>query len=60
MLCGRSVIVIAHRLSTAERADAVAVVDAGHPVECGAHAELIRRGRRYASLYASWARTTVM
>lgn len=54
LMAGRTVIVIAHRLSTAERADQVAVVDAGRLVEIGSHAELVQRGGRYASLYASW------
>lgn len=54
LMDGRTVIVIAHRLSTAERADRVAVVDAGGLVEVGTHAELMARGGRYASLFASW------
>jgi ATP-binding cassette subfamily B protein len=52
---GRTVIVIAHRLSTAERADRIAVVDEGGIAEIGTHDELIARGGRYAALYASWA-----
>ncbi|MDQ1401905.1 MAG: hypothetical protein QOG03_221 [Actinomycetota bacterium] len=52
---GRTVIVIAHRLSTAERADRIAVVDAGGIAEIGTHDELLTRGGRYAALYASWA-----
>jgi ATP-binding cassette subfamily B protein len=51
---GRTVLVIAHRLSTAERSDRVAVVDEGGLAELGTHGELLRRGGRYASLYASW------
>jgi len=52
---GRTVIVIAHRLSTSERADRVAVVDAGGILEMGTHAELItREGGRYQALFASW------
>ena len=51
---GRTVIVIAHRLSTAERADRVAVVDGGRLAEVGTHAELVARGGRYAGLFASW------
>ena len=47
-------IVIAHRLSTAERADRVAVVDAGGILEIGAHDELVAQGGRYAALFASW------
>jgi ABC-type multidrug transport system fused ATPase/permease subunit len=52
---GRTVIVIAHRLSTAERADRVAVVDAGGVLELGTHDELLALGGRYAGLFASWA-----
>lgn len=52
---GRTVVVIAHRLTTAERADLVAVVDEGRLVETGTHAALVARGGRYAALYASWS-----
>jgi len=52
---GRTVVVIAHRLSTAARADRVAVVDGGRLVEHGTHAELIAGGGAYARLFASWA-----
>jgi ATP-binding cassette subfamily B protein len=52
---GRTVVVIAHRLSTAARADRVAVVDAGRLVEHGSHADLMARGGAYARLFASWA-----
>ena len=51
---GRSVIVIAHRLSTAERADRVGVVAAGGLAELGTHAELVARGGHYAGLYRNW------
>ena len=51
---GRTVIVIAHRLSTAARADRVAVVDEGGLIEEGTHHELVDRGGRYADLFASW------
>lgn len=52
---GRTVIVIAHRLSTAERADRIGVVDGGVLAELGTHEELIALGGRYASLHATWA-----
>jgi ATP-binding cassette subfamily B protein len=52
---GRTVVVIAHRLSTAERADRIGVVDAGGLVELGTHDELVALGGRYADLYATWA-----
>jgi ATP-binding cassette, subfamily B, bacterial len=50
----RSVVVVAHRLSTASRADRIAVVDHGQLQEIGSHQELIGREGRYASLWASW------
>ena len=55
LMAGRTVVVIAHRLTTAERADLVAVVDEGRLVEMGTHAELVAREGRYAELYSSWS-----
>ena len=55
---GRTVVSIAHRLSTAERADLVIVVDAGEVVERGTHADLVAAGGVYAGLYASWLGNT--
>lgn len=52
---GRTVIVVAHRLSTVQRADRIAVVDHAHLVELGTHAELVAAGGRYATLAAAWA-----
>ena len=54
-MAGRTVVVIAHRLTTAERADLVAVVDEGRIVEMGTHADLVTREGRYAALYSSWS-----
>jgi ATP-binding cassette, subfamily B, bacterial len=51
---GRTVITIAHRLSTAQRADRVAVMERGRLVEIASHDELVRQGERYARLWASW------
>jgi ATP-binding cassette subfamily B protein len=51
---GRTVVTIAHRLSTAERADRVAVIDGGRLVEIASHDELVAQGERYAALWASW------
>ncbi|KZM34033.1 lipid A export ATP-binding/permease protein MsbA [Oerskovia enterophila] len=58
LTAGRSTITIAHRLSTAEAADLVVVVDAGHVVEVGPHAELAAAGGVYASMHASWVAQT--
>ena len=55
---GRTTISIAHRLSTAERADFVLVFDGGRLVEQGPHAELVAAGGVYAGLYQSWVRNT--
>ena len=52
---GRTVVVVAHRLSTAARADRIGVVDGGILAELGTHEDLLRREGRYAGLYASWA-----
>ena len=51
---GRTVITIAHRLSTAQRADRVAVMEHGRLVEVASHDELVEHGERYARLWASW------
>jgi len=55
---GRTVITIAHRLSTAEHADRVLVFDEGRVAEEGTHAELLARGGVYAGLYESWLGNT--
>jgi putative ABC transport system ATP-binding protein len=55
---GRTTVSIAHRLSTAERADFVLVFDGGELVEQGSHAELVAAGGVYAGLHNSWVRNT--
>jgi len=52
---GRTSVTIAHRLSTAEAADLVVVVDAGQIVDVGPHAVLLDRCGVYQRLHASWA-----
>jgi ATP-binding cassette subfamily B protein len=54
LMGGRTVVAIAHRLSTAERADLVGVVDGGRLVELGTHGELVAAGGAYAALHATW------
>ncbi|MCY4563066.1 MAG: tetraacyldisaccharide 4'-kinase [Gammaproteobacteria bacterium] len=48
---GRTTLVIAHRLSTVENADAIVVMDEGRIVETGTHESLLASGRVYASLH---------
>jgi subfamily B ATP-binding cassette protein HlyB/CyaB len=48
---GRTVFIIAHRLSAVRRTDRIITIDAGRLVEDGTHEDLIRTGGRYASLY---------
>jgi subfamily B ATP-binding cassette protein MsbA len=48
---GRTVIVIAHRLTTVSRADSILVLGKGQIVERGTHEKLLAMGGRYAELY---------
>jgi ATP-binding cassette, subfamily B, bacterial len=56
LLDGRTAVLVAHRLSTAMRADRILVVDDHRIVESGTHAELVAAGGRYASMYATWSK----
>jgi subfamily B ATP-binding cassette protein HlyB/CyaB len=48
---GRTVFIIAHRLSTVRTADRIMTLERGRLVEDGTHDELVRTGGRYATLY---------
>jgi ATP-binding cassette subfamily B protein len=54
LLAARTAILIAHRLTTAMKADRIVVVEDGRVVETGSHDELVERGGRYADMYATW------
>jgi putative ABC transport system ATP-binding protein len=58
LTAGRTVVTIAHRLSTAEAADRILVFDEGRLVEDGPHSDLVWRGGVYARLHESWQRGT--
>ena len=48
---GRTVITIAHRLSTVVHADKIVVLEQGHVIESGTHTQLLERGGRYAGMW---------
>ena len=54
LMNGRTSVTIAHRLSTAENADEVIVVDRGRVVQRGPHRELVDQEGVYAGLHSSW------
>ncbi len=51
--CDRTTLVIAHRLSTVQKADKIAVIDGGNVLEIGSHEELLAKGGYYARLYSA-------
>jgi ATP-binding cassette, subfamily B, bacterial len=56
LLENRTAILIAHRLSTARRADRIAVVESGRITEVGSHDDLVAAGGHYAAMYETWVR----
>jgi ATP-binding cassette subfamily B protein len=54
LLQQRTAVLIAHRLSTAMRADRIVVVGDGRLLELGTHDELVAAGGHYAEMYATW------
>lgn len=54
LLEGRTAVIIAHRLTTAMKADRIAVFHDGQIVELGSHDELLTLNGRYAEMYATW------
>ncbi|MFB6806870.1 ABC transporter ATP-binding protein [Streptomyces sp. NPDC056387] len=57
LTAGRTVITIAHRLSTTRDADEIVVLDGGRIAERGSHDELLRLGGTYASMFLRGSRT---
>jgi putative ABC transport system ATP-binding protein len=55
---GRTTISIAHRLSTAARADRVVVLEHGVVTEDGSHEQLLENNLGYAKIYAQWLSAT--
>jgi subfamily B ATP-binding cassette protein MsbA len=50
--CDRTTLVIAHRLSTVQKANKIAVIKDGQVVEMGSHKELLAKGGEYTKLYS--------
>jgi ATP-binding cassette subfamily C protein CydD len=57
LMTGRTVLVIAHRLATIAKANQIIVLDSGRVAETGTHANLLRRGGFYTSLFHQSATT---
>jgi ATP-binding cassette subfamily B protein len=59
LMAGRTVIVVAHRLSTVQRADHIAVIADAQVAEYGTHTELIAKGGRYSALATAWQKSQI-
>jgi ATP-binding cassette subfamily B protein len=55
LMAGKTVLLVSHRFSTVRLADQILVLEDGHIIEQGTHAELMRHGGRYSTLYATQA-----
>ena len=60
LMSGRTVIVVAHRLSTVQRADHIAVIDAAGIAEYGTHEQLVALNGRYGALAAAWQKSQIV
>lgn len=54
---GKTVLMIAHRLSTVQNADRILVLSEGHVVEQGTHTELLQQAGLYAQMWADYQRS---
>ena len=60
LMSGRTVIVVAHRLSTVQRADHIAVIDAAGIAEYGTHEQLVALNGRYNALATAWQKSQIV
>jgi ATP-binding cassette, subfamily B, bacterial len=60
LMAGRTVIVVAHRLSTVQRADHIAVIDAAGIAEYGTHEQLVAINGRYNALATAWQKSQIV